>query len=433
MILKFNPIFITNRYIIITMQPIAHIITIGDELLIGQVVDTNSAFIGSHSADAGIRVGRIISISDSKRDIISTIKSSLNQADIIIVTGGLGPTKDDISKHSIAQIFDMQLVRDEPTYLHVKDLMEARGVEFNELNQAQADIPEGFLALKNEVGTAPGLYYNDLESKTLLFCLPGVPFEMKKLFQEAVLPLVAENFDLQPVLKHTIQLYGIPESELAELVAEWEDALPSYLKLAYLPNPKGIRMRLSSLKSGEEARAEIQKQFEALRVIIPEFYLGDEPCSVEEELAKLLKLRGESLAVAESCTGGAISARCTAMSGASEWYLGSVTSYSNGVKMGVLGVDPKIIDKQGAVSGECVAAMAEGVRRITGATYGIATSGVAGPTGGSDEKPLGYVWIGVSTPEGTYTYERNFGQPREVFIERCSTAALNYLRLELGK
>lgn len=414
------------------MQVIAHIITIGDELLIGQVVDTNSAFIGSMAANAGVRVGRIISVSDSEQEIQEAVANSIKIADVVIVTGGLGPTKDDISKRAIAQVFDKGMVRDMATYEHVKALMTARGVEFNELNQAQADIPEGFVALKNEVGTAPGLYFKDEQNSALLFCLPGVPFEMKKLFVEEVLPIVAQNFELQGVVKRTIQLYGIPESELAELIAPWEDALPKSLKLAYLPNPKGIRMRLSSTSVGEEAMSEIDNEFKRLKQLVPEFYLGDEPASVEEELAKLLIERGETIAVAESCTGGAISARCTALVGASEWYMGSVTSYSNEVKMSVLGVKQSTLESFGAVSKECIEDMAEGVRRITGATYSVATSGIAGPTGGSDDKPVGYVWIGVSTPEGTFSFERNFGQPRAVFIERASTAALNYLRLHLS-
>lgn len=411
------------------MQPTAQIITIGDELLLGQVVDTNSAFIGATAADAGLRMVEILSVSDKVEAIRRAIDEAIKRVDVVIITGGLGPTKDDITKRTIADYFGVDLVRDEQTYTFVRDMLTARGVEFNTLNEAQADIPRGFSALANPVGTAPGLYYN--HAGRLIFCLPGVPFEMKKLFTEQVLPIIDNHFSLKRVVKRTVLTYGLPESELAALIAGWENSLPNYITLAYLPNPRGIRLRLTA--HTEISTEEIDRQFATLQSIIPDYYLGDDPTSVEELLSELLLTRGETLSVAESCTGGAISARCTAIAGASAWYQGSVTSYSNQVKASILGVDPQSIERHGAVSSEVVAQMADGVRRATGSTYAVATSGIAGPSGGSDEKPVGAVWIGIASDKGTQTYLRNFGQPRDVFIERASTAALNYLRLGIAK
>ncbi len=411
------------------MQPTAHIITIGDELLIGQVVDTNSAFIGAECATVGVRVREIISVSDNSEAIKRALKEGFEKSDIVIITGGLGPTKDDISKRSIADFFGLDLVRDSVTFEHVKELMCSRGVEFNALNQAQADIPRGFIALRNEVGTAPGLYYK--QDSKLLFCLPGVPFEMKRLFTEQVIPIIGQNYTLQPVIKRTIMVYGLPESELAALINGWESALPPYISLAYLPNPNGIRLRLSS--KTEVGAAEINFQFELLKTIIPDYFLGDEPTNVEVELSKLLTNSSTTLAVAESCTGGVMASKCTAISGASSWFLGSVTAYSNDVKSEVLGIENETLEEFGAVSSQTVEQMAVGVRELTGADYSIATSGIAGPTGATEGKELGDIWIGISSNKGTMSYKRNFGQPREVFVQRASTAALNYLRMAIIK
>lgn len=411
------------------MQPTAHIVTIGDELLIGQVVDTNSAFIGAQAANAGIRVREISSISDNYESIKRAIIAALERDDIVIVTGGLGPTKDDISKRAIADIFSLDLVRDDATFEHVKEMMARHNIEFNALNAAQADIPRGFTALHNDVGTAPGLLHK-IGSK-LLFCLPGVPFEMKKLFTEQVLPIIAASYDLQPIIKRTVVVYGLSESELSVIMHDWEESLPTYLSLAYLPNANGIRLRLSS--KSESGADEIDAQFATLKTLIPDYYIGDEGSTIEGELAKLLVSRGATLSIAESCTGGAISARCTAINGASRWYNGSVTSYSNDTKISVLGVNAQTIENHGAVSDNTVREMAGGVLKALHSTYSIATSGIAGPTGATQDKELGDIHIAIASDKQTLSYKRNFGQPREVFTTRASTAALNYLRLAIIK
>lgn len=341
------------------MQVVATIITVGDEILIGQIVDTNSAFIGSVAADAGLRVGDIISVSDSHSEIQRALGDALSRSDVVIMTGGLGPTKDDITKKAIADYFGVGMVRDEATYNSVRELLAQRGVDFNELNQSQADIPEGFVAMSNPVGTAPGLYYN--YNGKLLFCMAGVPFEMKRLFVDEVLPRVREVFKLDRVVRRTVMVFGLPESELAVTIAEWEDSLRDEYSLAYLPNPKGIRLRLSCRVSGDSSdiKAYIDSKFEELKALIPTNYLGAEDATTVGEVARLLTARGATLAVAESCSGGALSASCTALSGASEWYRGGVVAYSNEIKSSILQVNKNLLESKGAVSAEVVSAMAD--------------------------------------------------------------------------
>ncbi len=409
------------------MQKRAAIVTIGDEILLGQIVDSNSAHIASALADIGVRTIQTRSIGDTREEIMEMLHEVLPMVDVLITTGGLGPTKDDITKHTLANFFGVGLVRDQASYRFIEQFLGTRGVEFNSLNQAQADIPEGFHALANELGTAPGLYFKT-ESNKMLFSLAGVPFEMKKLLGDKVLPIITEEFELTEIVRHTIMLYGMPESELAQRIESWEEALPSYIKLAYLPNPAGIRLRLTG-----GTFEEIEALFEELQTIIPELYLGDYPTSVEAQVAQMLTSRGNSLGVAESCTGGAVAAKCTALSGASEWFNGSVTAYSNTVKMELLGVDGRLLEEHGAVSAEVVEAMAIGARRVLGCDYAIATSGIAGPGGATAGKIVGDIYIAVATPTGVSSYKRNLGQPRAIFVERASTAALNYLRLELLK
>ncbi len=417
------------------MQPTAGIITIGDEILIGQVVDTNSAFIGSTAADSGVRVTEILSIRDTKEAIMLSISELMARVDIVIVTGGLGPTKDDITKKAIAELFSVELYRDMETYNHVKDLLTSRGVEFNELNKAQADIPEGFSALHNAVGTAPAMYYNG--SRGVIFCLPGVPFEMKKLFTEEVLPRIKSHFSLDEVVRRTVVLYGIPESELAVKLEEWETNLQGdELSLAYLPNPSNIRLRISSNSSSRttpESLELIDNYIESLKQIVPTNFLGAEGSTVTTELARLLSDNSLTLSTAESCSGGSIAKACTALSGSSAWFSGGIVAYSNEVKASMLGVQEATLDRFGAVSSEVVSEMALGALERIGSDYAIATSGIAGPTGATDSKELGEVYIAIASKKNGVerVYHRNFGQPREVFVERLTAAALNYLRLIL--
>ncbi|WP_294601268.1 competence/damage-inducible protein A [uncultured Rikenella sp.] len=418
------------------------LITVGDELLIGQVVDTNSAWIGRELGNIGAQVDRIVSVHDTANDITEAVRTALERADAVIMTGGLGPTRDDITKRTLAELFSGgRMVRDEAVFEHVRRMTAERGIVFNELNQAQADVPEGCTALPNRLGTAPGMLFvhNAGERERLLFSLPGVPFEMKALVEEQVIPQIRRHFDLRAVVHRTMMTFGLAESALAATIAPWEEALPEWLHLAYLPNPRGIRLRLSAYDvEPQAARAEIEARFRALDEYIAPYLLGYEPASVESAVAKLLTERGATLAVAESCTGGSISARITALAGASDYYLGGVTSYSNAAKTAMLGVSAADIERHGAVSETVARQMAEGALRRFGADFAVSTTGVAGPGGGTPEKPVGTVWMGLAWREpgsetGVQTFARlmRFGELREQNIERAATHALNMLRLHL--
>ncbi|SUE34870.1 competence/damage-inducible protein A [Rikenella microfusus] len=417
------------------------LITVGDELLIGQVIDTNSAWIGRELGRIGAQVDRIVSVHDTAADIGDAVGAALERADVVIMTGGLGPTKDDITKKTLADLFGMRLVRNPDVFEHVRRMTAERGLEFNELNQAQASVPEGCTVLPNRVGTAPGMMFSRPDGaggrEKLLFSLPGVPFEMKELVSEQVVPIVKRHFSLRSVVHRTMITFGLAESAMALAIAPWEEALPGWLHLAYLPNARGIRLRLSAYDVDEtSATAEIEARFAALREYIAPYMLGYEPSSVESAVAALLRERGRTLAVAESCTGGSISARITALAGASEYYLGGVTSYSNEAKARLLGVSVPDIERFGAVSETVARQMAAGAMERFGADYAVSTTGVAGPGGGTPEKPVGTVWMAIAwrTEKGeTKTSARlmRFSELREQNIERAATHALNMLRLHL--
>ena len=405
----------------------AEIITIGDEILIGQIVDTNSAWLGEKLNAAGIRIHRITSVSDTARHIEQAVGEALKRSDVVICTGGLGPTKDDITKHTLARMFGMALVRDEAVYEQVRRMTELRHIDFNELNQAQALVPEGCVVLPNRCGTAPGMWFE--RDGRVLVSLPGVPFEMKALVDEQVLPRLCEHFRFRAIVHRTAITFGMAESILAETIAGWESALPGYLHLAYLPSALCIRLRLSAYEvEGESVAREIESRFEALRRIIPHNIIGFETATMQEVVHKILTERSLTLATAESCTGGSIAARFTAMPGASAYFLCGVVSYSNESKAELLGVNPADIARYGAVSEQVARQMAEGVRRTAGADYGMATTGIAGPSGGSAEKPVGTVWIAVATPRETVAILKQCGTDRGQIIDRASAFAIGLLR-----
>lgn len=408
----------------------AEIITIGDELLIGQVVDTNSAWLGSTLGDDGIKVIQITSVQDHAAQIVQAVNDALSRADIVLMTGGLGPTKDDITKKTLAEMFGMKLVRNEQVYEMVGKQLALRGIAFTELNQGQALVPDGCTVLPNRNGTAPGMWF-ERDGKVLI-SMPGVPFEMKALVKDEVLPRLRKHFALDANVHRTIITFGLAESILADTIASWEEALPPYLHLAYLPSALCIRLRLSAYEiDRQQAEQEIESQIEKLSKVIPHYIIGSEDDSLESVTGTLLKTRGETLATAESCTGGNIAHRFTAMPGASEYFKGGVVAYSNEVKMALLGVDPESLNRYGAVSQSVAEQMAEGVRRATGATYGISTTGIAGPTGGTPEKPVGTVWMAVATPNGVFSRRMVFGSVRSQNIERASSNCINLLRLQL--
>ncbi len=406
----------------------ATIITIGDEILIGQIVDTNSSFIAQRLSAVGFVVATKLSIGDSVEQITEALSRGMVENDLVIVTGGLGPTKDDITKTTLAEMFGCGMRRDDDVARHVQKLMADRGVEYNELNQAQSLVPECCEVLHNAHGTAPGMWFNG--DGAVLVSLPGVPFEMMGLMDDVVIPMLKERFVLKESVHRTLITSGLPESLLAKAIEDWEDALPKYLKLAYLPGPGRVRLRLSaySVDDAEMVRAEIDRLFGALEQIIPQYVLGYERASVEEILHNRFIEQRVTLAVAESCTGGALASKFTAQAGASQYFLGGVVSYSDEMKRSVLGVSSDSLERYGAVSERVAIEMAEGIRRVTGATYAISTTGIAGPTGGSEAKPVGTVWFGVATQEGSYAVMKSCGTERSQIVWRAVNEALTLLR-----
>ena len=412
----------------------AEIITIGDELLIGQVVDTNSAWMAQRLNEAGIQLHQICSVHDDREHILAALDEAFSRADIVFTTGGLGPTKDDITKHVLCEYFGTTLVEDSFVRAHIHDLYKDRPEALNRLTATQWLVPASATILPNRVGSAPIMVFEkkstgeaDLQRSDLpstaqrskyLIALPGVPHEMKIAMTEQVLPYLATTSEAdlpstaqRSIIHKTILLSGIPESKLAILIEDWEDALPAYVHLAYLPKDGIIRLRLSSY--GEATEAEIQSYIDRLLPLVGDYLLATEDISLEALAGRLLKQKGMTIATAESCTGGRLAAALNAQSGSSAYYMGSVVAYDNSVKTHVLGVLPETLCSDGAVSEATVRQMAEGVRGLLHTDIAIATSGIAGPTGGTVEKPVGTVWIAWATPWGTEARCFRFGAARE--------------------
>lgn len=404
----------------------ATIITIGDEILIGQIVDTNSVSIAKKLNAIGIVIAEKLSIGDSREAIVSTLERTLHSSDVVIITGGLGPTKDDITKHTLAAYFGSKLIYNEAEGEHVRQLLARRGIEFTELNRQQAMVPECCTVLHNAHGTAPGMWFEHMGK--VIVSLPGVPFEMEHLMDDEVVPRLKAQYTLSDIVHRTMITRGIPESILAARISEWEDALPDYLHLAYLPAPNIVRLRLSAYDVNKEhASQRIDEEFDKLNAIIGENIVGFEGATVESHIHDILIRRGLKLAVAESCTGGTIAAKFTAMAGASQYFMAGVVSYSNEAKRNILGVRMEDLECFGAVSEVVALEMAEGVRRIAGADYAIATTGIAGPGGGSKHKPVGTVWMAIATPDGSRAVMRNCGTDRQQIISRASAYAIEML------
>lgn len=405
----------------------ATVITIGDEILIGQIVDTNSVSIAKHLNAAGIAVGEKLSVGDDGPRIAEAVRRAMERSEVTILTGGLGPTKDDITKKTLAGLFGCGMVCDRRVSDHVRRMLEARGIAFNDLNRAQALVPAACTVLFNAHGTAPGMWFE--RDGRVVVSLPGVPFEMEHLMRDEVMPRLKARFALRQIVHRTLVTSGLAESMLAERIAAWEAALPPYLRLAYLPNPGAVRLRLSAYEvEGDRAAREIEARFEELRRLIPQYVVGYETATVQELVHRRLIERGQSLATAESCTGGTIAARFTALPGASAYFRCGVVAYANEAKERLLGVDAQTLRRCGAVSEAVARQMAEGARRIAGADYAVATTGIAGPTGGSAEKPVGTVWIAVATPGGTTAVVKQCGTDRGQIVDRASAFAIGLLR-----
>lgn len=405
------------------------IVTIGDEIIIGEVVDTNSAWLGIELNKRGFTVVRITSVRDVEADMTTAIESALRNADIVLVTGGLGPTNDDKTTLVLAELFQSPLVTDQKTFEKVKQYVERKGMPFNEGNQRQALVPACARVIENNNGTAPAMLF-EREGKVLA-AMPGVPFEMKAICEDTLFGLLEKKFPQTNNIHISAITYGIPESVLAERIAPWENALPSTFHLAYLPNPSQVRLRLSVYDVQERASVEkaIYDLFEKLKQLLGTHFIGFEGESVEKQIAAILLERGATLSTAESCSGGSIAKRITALNGASQYFKGGIVAYDNSIKSGVLGVSEELIEKHGAVSSEVVEAMANRAAALFNTDYAVSTSGIAGPTGGTLEKPVGTVWIGIRTPEKTFSIRKVFGNLREQNIDYTTSNAL-FLLLE---
>ncbi len=410
----------------------ADIITIGDEILIGQIVDTNSAWMAQQLNDEGINIRQIISISDRVEHIINTLRESSGKVPLVFVTGGLGPTKDDRTKRALCTFFETTLIEDPKVLDHIIQLLTPRGVLINKLNQEQALVPATATILANKLGTAPGLWFTD--KGTIFVFMPGVPFEMKYIMEYEVLPRIKKLYNTATILHRTVLTQGAAESMLAERIANWEEGLPDCVSLAYLPSPHHVRLRLTARGENKKYLLKLlDQEIKQLAEVIPDYIFGYEDDTMAGNIGKLLEDRGMTLSVAESCTGGNIAHQITLNPGSSAYFKGGIIAYSNELKTSLLEVDAQLISDYGAVSREVVEAMAMGARKVMGTEYAIATSGIAGPAGGTEDKPVGTVWIAVAGPETVISRVSNFANHRERNIIRSSQNALNMLRLELLK
>jgi nicotinamide-nucleotide amidase len=412
----------------------AAIVTIGDEILIGQIIDTNSSYIAKALDKIGIATYEMLSISDDKTHIIQTFQQLQNKVQVVIVTGGLGPTKDDITKKTFCDYFDDFLVENEAVLTHVKAIIE--GIykrPITQINKEQALVPSTSKVLFNQVGTAPGMWME--KEDTVFISLPGVPYEMKYLIDNEVVPSLVAKFERPYIIHQTIMTYGRGESLIAEQIEAWEDNLPECIKLAYLPSPGKVRLRLTARGTNKEKlEDEMAKQVQQLDLILNDIIVGyNEDEAIEVVLGRLLKENKFTLATAESCTGGKIAATITAVPGASNYFKGSVVSYATATKIGVLGVDKTTIETYGVVSAEVATKMALGLQKMMHVDYAIATTGNAGPSKGDIAADLGTVFIAVAGPKGVFVEEFNFGQPREKVIDRAVGKSLELIYKEILK
>lgn len=411
----------------------AEIITIGDEILIGQTIDTNSAWLGEQLHLIGVKLNRIVTISDTPEAIVDSIDDSFGRADLILMTGGLGPTQDDVTKETLADYFGTSLERNTEILEAIDSYFNAKGLQMLESNRKQADLPKGARILRNTRGTAMGMWF-EKEGKVLI-SMPGVPYEMKGIMRDHGLSMLQEFFPTKTILHQTIQTQGIGESFLAEKISDWETALRNDgVSLAYLPSPGLVKLRLSAFAENdnkEQVEAKIAHYISELERRVPEYIFGRGKDTVAKAIQDLFQSRGLTLAAAESCTGGLIAHEITSIPGSSAHFLGSMVAYCNEAKMIMLDVKRESLKKYGAVSEQVVREMAEGVRRKLGSDFAISTSGVAGPDGGTEEKPVGTVWVSIAGKNKTLAKRLNLGKSRERNIRISMLTALNWLRQEI--
>jgi nicotinamide-nucleotide amidase len=408
----------------------AEIVNIGDELLIGQVVNTNAAWLGEQLSLAGITVIMTVTIPDSRDAILEALAEAEKRSDLVLITGGLGPTKDDVTKLTLCDYFNTKLVFHQASYENVEKRFHARGLKVKETNRRQAEIPESCTPIMNHNGTAPGMWFE--KGSTIYVSLPGVPYELQPMVSDFILPRLRESFKLPVILKKTILTQGIGESWIAETISEWEDSLPGNIKLAYLPQPGLVRIRLTVVgEDKEEAVKELENRVEELIALLPDYFFGYDDETLEEIIGRLLNEEGKTLGTAESCTGGYIAHLITSIPGSSAYFKGSVVAYSNEVKEDILKVRKETLIKYGAVSKETVTEMASGIRNHFRTDYSIAVSGIAGPEGGTEEKPVGTTCIAIASPEKVVARRFLFGDHRGRNIRIAALTALNMLRKQL--
>ncbi len=405
----------------------AVIITIGDEILLGQILDTNSRYMARQLGNMGVEVVKMFTVRDDREEISRVVGEAMEISDLVLVTGGLGPTKDDVTKKVLADCFGTQLVYNEEVMGWLKELLAGRGIALNENNKSQAWLPENCRILRNFKGTASGMWF-ERGGKDLI-SMPGVPFEMEHLMETYVLPDLQKKYPRLQLAYKMLKVYDIPESELAERLEDWENRLPAGIGLAYLPSPGLVKLRVTAKG---EAIARLDAYYTTLKESLKGLrYTEGEENAVEKQFGVMLRSKGKTVATAESCTGGYIAHLITSVAGSSEYYKGGVVAYTNEIKANVLGVNVADIEQYGAVSEPVVRQMAEGVKRLTSADCAIATSGVAGPGGGTEEKPVGTVWIGIATPERTIARQFAFSFTRERNIAKAAVKAMELLMEEL--
>lgn len=411
----------------------AEIITIGDEILIGQIVDTNSAFISKELNKIGVSVYQITSIQDDKDHILRSLKEAGERSSVVIITGGLGPTKDDVTKHTLCEFFDDELIQDDSVLHHIEELFKKYiTTPISDLNREQAMVPSKATVLHNEFGTAPGIWMK--KGETAFVSLPGVPYEMKNLMTSSVLPKIIEAYKRPHIVHKTILTYGMGESAIAEKLEDWENNLPPYIKFAYLPNIGSVRLRLSAKGEDRDALlAGIEEQVKNLYPIIGEIIYGEEEEDgrVEKQIGAILTDKKMTLSTAESFTGGSIAERITSVPGASSYFKGSMVCYATEAKINVLGVPRELIDEHSVVSEEVAIAMANGVKNTLGTDFSIATTGNAGPTKGDSDAEVGTVYIGIGTPQGTFAQKFVMGKHRDRVVKKSVNKAFELLYKEI--
>lgn len=409
---------------------LAEIITIGDEILYGQIVDTNSQWISAELDKAGIKVIRKTTIGDTESEITASIKEAEQRAKIILITGGLGPTNDDITKPTLTKYFNTKLVIHEEALANLQSIYNKLGKKITPLNRQQAKLPEASKFIPNKVGSASGMWF---EKNDITFVsMPGVPHEMKRMMTDTIIPQLQEKYDTPFIYHKLIKTVGIGESDLAILIEEWELDLPAHIKLAYLPSLAQVKLRLTAFGKNENVlKKEVETLISSLKQLAGKYIFGYNKDELAQVVGNMLKITNQNIAVAESCTGGYISHLITSIPGSSAYFRGGITPYQNDIKMNMLHVNPETIFEHGAVSKETVSEMAENVRRLYHTDYGIATTGIAGPGGATREKPVGMIWIAVADSTSTKTKLLHLWKDREMNIKTTAIALLNLTRIRL--